>query len=570
MSCTLYSPQKEGAMRSGGSRAAFAAILILLCASFLNGLLAPALAEDAKALSSEINKELRQAERDMFGGKTDKAIAALPNIRGLLDQLKSADPNSTSLKTYENKYAKLVKDLERRTGKDLGGGTVTATGSSTETDLPEKPVGEPMPEGGATPVESAGSGQSAGTAAKVPYAARKPLSNATRLLGSLERNLANLADPEYRGDKDQLVGNIEAKLPDIQSALDQAKALAAEKGVTTHPDFDDVEARLADAKSQVALAKGDYVEAKAAAAATSAEVTADVNALKAEYDQVSSYFDAATGYVIYYNDLEPVETLITQIEEFEKEKQPGLTPKMDSFAAKYGTARDEIDNKANAMGYSGQFRASFPYTELVQGIENVKKTRVAMAEDLVDKGTGRLAGIENLHDFAVADRLNNIKTWLEMAARYDAANPKVTNALAGIDEQIADAMKALNARIDARTWPDHASNAPKNAKDLANAALDWFKNSPDWGKRSEDARRPLDVVVTGPWSVQETNLLGEPIMYGLPILLAVEVPSDKELNVARVYVLTMRTVEMRGVKMEPPFDHITVGDSYYIRPSAVK
>ena len=59
-------------------------------------------------------------------------------------------------------------------------------------------------------------------------------------------------------------------------------------------------------------------------------------------------------------------------------------------------------------------------------------------------------------------------------------------------------------------------------------------------------------------------------MYGLPVLLAVEVPSDKELNVARVYVLTMRTAEGRGVKMEPPFDHITVGDSYYIRPSAVK
>jgi hypothetical protein len=59
-------------------------------------------------------------------------------------------------------------------------------------------------------------------------------------------------------------------------------------------------------------------------------------------------------------------------------------------------------------------------------------------------------------------------------------------------------------------------------------------------------------------------------MYGLPILLAVHVDSDKELDVARVYVLTIRTAEMRGVKMEPPFDHITVGDSYYIRPATVK
>jgi hypothetical protein len=557
-------PKSEGAMKSVDSKSAFLGILVLLCASILIGSSGQAGAEDPKAISSAISKELRQAERDMFGGKTDKAIAALPNIRSSLDQLREIDPNNTSLNTYESKYAKLVRDLERRTGEDLGGGTVTAAGTSTETDLPDKPVGEAMPEDAATPTESAG------TAAKVPYSARKPLSNATRLLDSLERNLTNLADPEYGGDKDQLVGNIEAKLTDIESALDQAKALAAEKGVTTHPDFDDVEARLSDAKSQVAQAKGDYSEAKAAAAATSEEVTADVNALKAEYDQVSSIFDAATGYVIYYNDLEPVENLIVQIEEFEQSKLPGLQPKMDAFAAKYGIARDEIDSKADAMGYSGQFRASLPYTELMEGIENVKKTRAAMAEDLVDKGTGRLSGMESLHDFAVADRLNNIKAWLEMSARYDPANPKVTNALANIDGQIDEAMKALNARIDARTWPDHASNAPKNANELAEAALDWFKNSPDWGKRSEDARRPLDVVVTGPWSVQKKNLLGEPIMYGLPILLAVEVPSDRELNVARVYVLTMRTAEMRGVKMEPPFDHITVGDSYYIRPSEVK
>jgi hypothetical protein len=131
-------------------------------------------------------------------------------------------------------------------------------------------------------------------------------------------------------------------------------------------------------------------------------------------------------------------------------------------------------------------------------------------------------------------------------------------------------MKSFNAEIDKRTWPGHASNAPKDAKALAQAALDWFKNSPDWGKRPQDARKPLAVAVKGPWSVQATNILGEPIMYGLPVLLAVEVESDKALNVARVYDLTMRTVEQRGVKMEPPFDSITVGNSYYIRPSAVK
>ena len=157
-----------------------------------------------------------------------------------------------------------------------------------------------------------------------------------------------------------------------------------------------------------------------------------------------------------------------------------------------------------------------------------------------------------------------------MASRYDAENPKVVEAQSTIDQRVAEGMKAFHTRIDKRTWPGHADNAPKDAKKLAKAALDWFKASPDWGKRDKDPRKPLAVTVTGPWSIQKKNLLGEPIMYGLPILLAVRVESDKELDVARVYVLTMRTAEMRGVKMEPPFDHVTVGDSYFIRPSAVK
>jgi hypothetical protein len=50
----------------------------------------------------------------------------------------------------------------------------------------------------------------------------------------------------------------------------------------------------------------------------------------------------------------------------------------------------------------------------------------------------------------------------------------------------------------------------------------------------------------------------------------VKVDSDKDLNVARVYSLTMRTLEQRGVKMEPPFDGVTFGNSYFIRPDKVK
>jgi len=243
---------------------------------------------------------------------------------------------------------------------------------------------------------------------------------------------------------------------------------------------------------------------------------------------------------------------------------------MLTFSSKYGTTKEDIDKKAESMGYSGAYyRASYPYMELAVGIENVSKTRDIMAEDLVRRVKSELDGISKGAELHIIDRYEKVKIWLAMAIRYQADNPKVKELQSSIDTRIAEGMKEFNTRVDGRTWPDHASDAPSNADELAGAALDWFKNSLDWGKRSSKIRHPLAVTVTGPWSIQERNLLGEPIMYGLPIKLAVEVDEDKELNVVRVYVLTMRTGEYRGVKMEPPFNHITVGNSYFIRPDKV-
>lgn len=45
---------------------------------------------------------------------------------------------------------------------------------------------------------------------------------------------------------------------------------------------------------------------------------------------------------------------------------------------------------------------------------------------------------------------------------------------------------------------------------------------------------------------------------------------EKKDNLARVYNLTLRNAESANAKPEPPFTEITVGDSWYIRPSAVK
>ena len=128
-------------------------------------------------------------------------------------------------------------------------------------------------------------------------------------------------------------------------------------------------------------------------------------------------------------------------------------------------------------------------------------------------------------------------------------------------------------KVKDQKWTDNAPDAPSNAKKLAKVAKNWFQNSHDWGKRGQKGKEPyeiLDVVVTGPWSVQKKNILGEPIMYGLPVKLAVQIDSEKEQGFARVFILTLRTFEGRGAKMEPPFEYPTVGNSFYIMKKEVK
>ncbi len=203
-------------------------------------------AQDAKAMLIQVNKELRQAQKDMFSGKNEKAIASLEGIRGLLGKIKEADPNNNSLKSAERKYKKLIKDLERKTGKDLGGGSLTAAGSSSKPQIPQPEV-KAIPEKASMAQSAQVKKTTAG--AKLPYAARRPISNAKQSLGSIERNLGQL-DGDSGFNPNQLIKNMETALETARKSLEEGKAKAAEKGVTSHPDFNEIEQGLAQAEKK--------------------------------------------------------------------------------------------------------------------------------------------------------------------------------------------------------------------------------------------------------------------------------------------------------------------------------
>ena len=178
---------------------------------------------------------------------------------------------------------------------------------------------------------------------------------------------------------------------------------------------------------------------------------------------------------------------------------------------------------------------------------------------------------KGISDFARPEQYKRIKAWGELAAQLDRDNPRVKEFNSGLDSWVKEDMKALNAKIDKVTWRGHADNAPDNAGKLSKIAVEFLqKEENKRAERNIEVGKVLAVVVTGPWRVFKKNLLGEPIQYNLPILCAVKYESDKDLNVARVYDSTLLTQEYKGVKMAPPFLGATVGNSYYIRPSALK
>lgn len=536
-------------------------------------LAAPAAAQDAKALIKEADKSIRQAERDMFSGKTDKAIASLDNIREMIDKAKAADPNYSPIKSAERKYTKLVKDLERRTGRDLGGGTTTTQAPSGGPAAPPKPQAKPAGEG-APPAKPAAAGPEAPSQAKLPYAARQPLSQVDGALSSVDNSIRKLLDPNFPADaKESTVKNIDSKLEYARKMLEEAKKLAAEKGVASHPDFDELEAKLADATKRADEAKSGYKAAQAAASATAQEVNADVKALEKEYERVRPVFDKASGVAIYYNDLEPVEKLIKEIEAFEKDDLSGLKSKAAAFAAKYGSTKEEIDKKADSMGFTrGTYSASFPYTAITEGIENVAKTRTVMADDLVRKAKDMIDNAKgHIHDFGRIGNQERIKAYGALAERFDAESPRVKEFLSGLDAWVKKDTDALNAKIDKATWPGQAASAPADAEALTKTARDFLQKEADKAAaKGKEGRKVLAVAITGSWRVFKKNLLGEPIQYGLPIVSAEQAESEKGLDLARVYQGTLLTEEFKGVKQAPPFIGAAVGDSYYIRPAAVK
>ncbi|MCX7002174.1 MAG: hypothetical protein NTV22_02745 [bacterium] len=519
------------------------------------------------ALVKRADTELRAAERKMYSGDKTGAQQLLTSSSTLITQIEAADATRKELPTLKQKNAKLQTDLDRRLGK-----TAAARQPAASTQPAASAVTAPA-RATAAPVATTPAARA--TSAKLPYAARESLKNFDNLYRSVENKFGKMEEAKKGATTtppETYAKEIKELQVELQKQLADATSVATGAGLASHPDLVAAQAKLDAIPGRLQQTSASVAAVQTARTATSAGIAADAEQLANEYKRLrESTFDKAGGAAVYYNDLGPVTNLLAVIVAFENNELETTKKMLADFHVKYGETEEDIRASTDDSAAARDCR------NLEEGIANVAKTRITMAEDLAERIDQRLTGLADAHDFYRLARHDEVRAWLAVAQQYDKTNAKVAALTQRCDKALADDLQQIKAKIAARKWPAHAANAPADAKKLAATALDWFKNSTDWGKREQNDRAtdkqprvPLAVAVTGPWSIQERNIVGEPTMYGLPILLAVQLPADGKDGLARVFVLTMRTAEFKGVKMEPPFDSVTVGDSYFINADAVQ
>jgi len=210
---------------------------------------------------------------------------------------------------------------------------------------------------------------------------------------------------------------------------------------------------------------------------------------------------------------------------------------------------------------------STAFAQLAGMVRNVEESRRANGEYLANQVQNLYSPdmIKFYQEGIRVDKLKEARLFLEWALKFDPNNAYATGRRATIDAEIAALAQAVEADIDARKWAGNADGAPPHGQ----AGLEFLRNHDNWG-RNPNGTVVLAVAVRGGWVAAERDILGRVISWGLPVHVAVTWPEIKDKNRARVYELTLITRQgAPSPPQKPPFANYWVGDSWYIRPSAV-
>ncbi len=247
---------------------------------------------------------------------------------------------------------------------------------------------------------------------------------------------------------------------------------------------------------------------------------------------------------------------------FKEQKEP-LEKLLAEFGAKYGTALQPIQDKlaelkGGPVNYA--YTPGHAYEQLVKGITTMSEHAKALAQRLFEEATGTLAKIDDYSEDLRVALYDREKARMESALAFDPENADIKARLARIDAEKAAKAAEIEKLIDARVWPPHVKSfaGPGQPDELAASALAFLK------AHAEPGERPVAVRVTGNWEVGEKDVFGRPINYQLPILMACLRQVDQGKDLARVFELSMITLNL---KQAPPWKTSATLGSWHMRAS---
>ena len=501
------------------------------------------LAQDADALAKQASAELRAAERSMFSGKIQEAQQQLLKAGELIEQLKAADPEHRNLRSLENKYTKLQKDIERRLPKS--GVTTKAVEDKAKAESPDE---------------------------KLPGGVTKRIKDIEAQLEFLRRYMAR----DHLGSPETTIKQAERYLIKSQDILSEIESRYGDQIPPDHPEMIAVKKKMVEAEKETERfaeqikAGASKSDEKPAPTGDVAQALEDGKRVEALYDRHYDEMSLIHGNTLVYGPrLEDAEKAWQQIDAVETTILPEIEPALAEMAERYGTKPMEINNNLFKVGVKGRDQFGTKLGYLIEAAENVVKSRRTSAESIAQNAENTISGIEGLVPDIRVKRMEETKAILLIGQKLNPNNKKINEMLAQIGYQIDDIAQKIEADIDAKTWAGHVDRfeGPGSVKSLARAAKEYFENDSRWGKNPQKKVEILAVAVRGDWQVAEKDIFGRVIQWRLPIHLAITDENMKEKKIARVYELSILAREGEGGRapQAPPFDGYWVGNNWKMR-----
>lgn len=529
-----------------------------------------AMATDTKTLASQIDKDLRQAERLMFNGKKTESDALLQQVNEMLEQLKAVD-SSSKVTSLENKYSRTRKALDKKMG---GGTTAPAISVAPKMSAPAAPAVK-----GVSP---------SGSSRKGGYQQQMMERNIKKAVKDVDYEIGRareMMEPDNTNSKFGMGADEKAaKGADYLAKAEQHLAKTEQKYPDLSPESKEqfAVARKSIAETQAALDSWQKEEQiKTDSAAREAAVTANAAAgkmakMKDDADLIvalhEKYFNAFEnihgGTLVHGMKIEEADQALALVANAEK-SIPLFATDVGRLAQSYGETSMDIYNKFHEGGYTLNNGEDQKMSQLIEAVDKLKKSRQASAVTLAGNAKVLLGAFSDQLNDARLQRMAEAKKLLLAGQQFDPENDQIKQMLNDIDSQMEQVADKMTAQIDAAKWAGNISGfaGPGDVTELAAEAKKYFENDRDWGGKKDRDIKILDVCIRGPWKVAETDVFGRVISWRLPIHVAVTDEKLKPRNLARVYDLSILAMEgpADNAPKNPPYDGFWVGDSWMMR-----